>query len=75
MFIFNHEIRRFMAVSPVLCTPTNSLSDDRVLSIFFLGGLCSCFHVIDTVLLILVSDCFPFCLHVNANVNIYLNFE
>jgi len=63
-----------MAVSPVLRRLTHSLSDDPVLSIFFLDGLCSYFHVIDTVVIVLVSDCFPFCLRVDANVNIHLHF-
>ena len=73
--LFSHERCRYMVVSPVLCRLNHSLSDDPVFSIFFLGGLCSCFHVTDTVVQVLVSDCFPFCLPVDANVNIYLHFE
>jgi hypothetical protein len=74
VYIFNHERCRFMAVSPVLCRLTHSLSDDQVLAIFFFGGICSSFHATDTAVLVLLSDCFLFCLRVDANVIIYLHF-
>ena len=45
---------------------THSLSDDPVLSIFFLGVLNPFFHRTDTVVPVLVSGCFPFCLRAAA---------
>jgi len=47
-----------MAVSPALFRLTHSLSDDPVLSTFFLGGSCFYFPVIDTVVVVLVSVVF-----------------
>jgi hypothetical protein len=74
IIVFNLKRCRFLALSPVLCWLTHSLSDDPVLSIFFSGGLCSYFHVVDTVVLVSVSDFFLFCSCVDANLNIYLHF-
>ena len=50
----------------VLYYTTHLLSDDPVLSIFFLGGPYLFFHTVGTVVLVLVSGCFPFCLRVEA---------
>jgi hypothetical protein len=45
----------------------HSLSDDPVLSIFFLGSLYLFLCGVDTAMLVLVSSVFPFSLHVEAN--------
>ena len=47
---------------------TQSLSDNPVLSIFFLGDIYCLFHAVDTVVLFWVSGFFPLCLHVQANI-------
>jgi len=51
----------------VLSHVTSSLSGDPVQPIFFLGSLYPLFHGVDTVVLVLVSGCFPFCLRLGAN--------
>jgi hypothetical protein len=47
---------------------TQSLSDNLVLSILFLGDIYRLFHGIDTVVLFSVSGFFPICLHAEANI-------
>jgi len=46
----------------VLYYVTHSFSDDRVPSIFLLGGPYLIFHTVGNVVLVLVSGCFPSCL-------------
>jgi hypothetical protein len=60
-----HEPCRFRAI--FLSYVTQSLSDDPVLSISFLGGPYPFFRGVDTVLLVFVSGCVPFCLRAEAN--------
>jgi hypothetical protein len=43
----------------VLSCVAHSLSDDPVLSIFFLNGLYPFLHAVDTVVLVVISSCFP----------------
>jgi len=47
---------------------TQSLSDNPVLSIFFLGDIYRLFLRVDRVVLFSVSGFFPLCLHVQANI-------
>jgi hypothetical protein len=49
----------------VLSSATHLLSDGPV--VFFLGGLYLFFHEVDTLVLVLVSGCFPVLLCVEAN--------
>jgi hypothetical protein len=51
----------------VLSCVAHSLSDDPVLSIFFLDGLYPFLHAVDTVGLVVVSSCFPFSFRAKAN--------